>query len=422
MTNFEHIWTEENHYYYDLKNIFLNYGERSKKKFGFGIKEAFLFAHDNSLEFFLAKDEIAKTADFGLEYFSNRESVEKFIADAKKAQLELEEECVSQIAANFFELENQELWDKFDYLGFKTGQLFLFYIMTQPQKTKKIEEKIQSEGNENITYNLTSVGKEFSADFSKKLEEIELKNEYFEEKLFDKHGEEDRLPESANPKYFSSLINLLGNLRFEMRFAWMKAGLLTRLYLKEIIKRGNISSSDLAFYEEEAIKDLLFSGKKISGAILKDRQAGYLLVLENEKIVGFEGVEALDQYKKITTQPSENIKEFKGVCASPGRAVGQVVLLSYTDASDHAGKIEKMPESSVLVTQMTRPNILTACKRALAIVTDEGGLLCHAAIVSRELHIPCVIGTKIATKVLKDGDEVEVDADNGTIKILEGIK
>jgi len=51
-----------------------------------------------------------------------------------------------------------------------------------------------------------------------------------------------------------------------------------------------------------------------------------------------------------------------------------------------------------------------------AIITDEGGLTCHAAIISRELGIPCVIGTKIATKVLHDGDEVDVDADNGIIK------
>jgi pyruvate,water dikinase len=57
-------------------------------------------------------------------------------------------------------------------------------------------------------------------------------------------------------------------------------------------------------------------------------------------------------------------------------------------------------------------------KKAGAIVTDEGGLTCHAAIVSRELRVPCVIGTKIATKVLKDGDLVEVDADRGIVKIL----
>ena len=58
-------------------------------------------------------------------------------------------------------------------------------------------------------------------------------------------------------------------------------------------------------------------------------------------------------------------------------------------------------------------------KNVVAIVTDEGGLTSHAAIISRELKIPCIIGTSNATQILKDGDEVEVDANNGIIKILK---
>jgi len=61
-------------------------------------------------------------------------------------------------------------------------------------------------------------------------------------------------------------------------------------------------------------------------------------------------------------------------------------------------------------------------KRASAIVTDEGGITCHAAIIARELKVPCVIGTKIATQVLKDGDLVEVNANQGIVKILKKAK
>jgi pyruvate,water dikinase len=67
---------------------------------------------------------------------------------------------------------------------------------------------------------------------------------------------------------------------------------------------------------------------------------------------------------------------------------------------------------------MTQPEFLPAMKKAVAIITDEGGLTCHAAIVARELKRPCIIGTKNATKILRDGDYVEVDANNGIIKIL----
>lgn len=68
---------------------------------------------------------------------------------------------------------------------------------------------------------------------------------------------------------------------------------------------------------------------------------------------------------------------------------------------------------------MTSPDYILAMRLASGIITDVGGLMSHAAIVSRELGIPCIVGTKIATKVLKDGDEVEVDADNGVVKIIK---
>ena len=75
-------------------------------------------------------------------------------------------------------------------------------------------------------------------------------------------------------------------------------------------------------------------------------------------------------------------------------------------------------DGDILVTGMTRPEFVPLMKKASAIITDEGGLTCHAAIISRELNIPCIIGTKIATQVLQDGDMVEVDADKGIIRIL----
>jgi pyruvate,water dikinase len=92
------------------------------------------------------------------------------------------------------------------------------------------------------------------------------------------------------------------------------------------------------------------------------------------------------------------------------------------------GKITKIldPRNSknfkkgdILVTTMTSPDFVTLMKKAAAIVTDEGGITCHAAVISRELGIPCVIGTRIATDVLDNGDLVEVNANHGIIKILE---
>lgn len=103
----------------------------------------------------------------------------------------------------------------------------------------------------------------------------------------------------------------------------------------------------------------------------------------------------------------------QGTIANPGKALGRVVICrSLKD-------ISKVKQGDVLVISMTRPEFITAIKKASAIVTDEGGITCHAAIVSRELGIPCIIGVKIATKVLKDGDHVEVNANHGMVKILK---
>ncbi len=99
----------------------------------------------------------------------------------------------------------------------------------------------------------------------------------------------------------------------------------------------------------------------------------------------------------------------KGLGASPGIATGKVkVILSEKE-------ISKVEEGDILVTTMTTPDMVPAMKRAAAIVTDEGGLTCHAAIVSRELGVPAVVGTREATKVLKDGMIVTVDGEKGVV-------
>lgn len=102
----------------------------------------------------------------------------------------------------------------------------------------------------------------------------------------------------------------------------------------------------------------------------------------------------------------------RGIVASPGHARGPAkIFLTPTD-------LQKMNHGDVLITPMTSPDFIPLMKKASGIVTDIGGLLSHAALVSRELDIPCVIGTKVATKVFKDGDMVEVDADKGIVTKL----
>jgi pyruvate,water dikinase len=103
-----------------------------------------------------------------------------------------------------------------------------------------------------------------------------------------------------------------------------------------------------------------------------------------------------------------------GMTAYPGIVQGRVRVVH------DVKKVHDFRVGDVLVSGMTRPEFLPLMKKAAAFITDSGGILSHAAITARELKKPCVINTKHGTKVLKDGDRVEVDANKGIVKKLVG--
>jgi len=100
-----------------------------------------------------------------------------------------------------------------------------------------------------------------------------------------------------------------------------------------------------------------------------------------------------------------------GISGAPKAASGRVVILK----DDSAAEINRVQTGDILVATMTKPDMVPAMKRAAAIVTDEGGLTCHAAIVARELEVPCTVGTKNATQVLVEGEVVTVDGNEGKV-------
>lgn len=130
------------------------------------------------------------------------------------------------------------------------------------------------------------------------------------------------------------------------------------------------------------------------------------------KILTFSGTDAVFIEAQLKKTNNGKITEIKGMVANKGIAKGRVrICRSIYD-------IPKVKKGEILVASMTRPEFLPAMQKAAAFITDEGGVTSHAAIISREMNKPCVIGTKIATEVLKDGDIVEVDANKGIVRKL----
>jgi len=114
--------------------------------------------------------------------------------------------------------------------------------------------------------------------------------------------------------------------------------------------------------------------------------------------------------KPLLSKEKVTDQTIKGTVAFVGKVEGTVKVVKRIE------DLKKVNKGDILVAQMTFPSYIVAMNRAAAFVTDEGGITCHAAIIAREIKKPCVIGTKIATKVLKDGDLVEVDAERGVVE------
>ncbi len=101
----------------------------------------------------------------------------------------------------------------------------------------------------------------------------------------------------------------------------------------------------------------------------------------------------------------------KGGIGSPGKSTGKVKIILSKDIKD-----QSLANGEILVCDMTTPDFISLMRQSAGIITDFGGILSHAAIVARELKIPCITGTKNATSILKDGDLIELNADEGVIK------
>lgn len=189
--------------------------------------------------------------------------------------------------------------------------------------------------------------------------------------------------------------------------------------LNFIEKEYNISRKLTDGCSSKEIESIL-NGNEINKKDLEDR--AFCLIVSDNKVTNFYGKQAEDILNHLNENHSikkvDSNNSITGKSAFKGIAVGKVLKL---DESEYRNceKILKGKKDYILVTPMTRPEIVPYLKNAKAIVTDEGGITCHAAIVARELKIPCIIGTKIATHILKEGDFVEVDADKGTVEKIK---
>ena len=189
-----------------------------------------------------------------------------------------------------------------------------------------------------------------------------------------------------------------------------------RKVFEALARRGKFSTwRDCFYFTSEELGQLLLGKLKNPKRLIKKREM--VAMYRSEKGINILSLDDTNklysfimQKKNESDGEGKHISEVKGLSAQKGiiRGVVKIVLGS----SD----FHKVMPGDILVTTMTSVDFVPVMAKAAAFVTNEGGIICHAAIVSREMKKPCIIGTKNATKTFKDGDYVEVNGDTGIVK------
>lgn len=185
--------------------------------------------------------------------------------------------------------------------------------------------------------------------------------------------------------------------------------------LKELGGRYDIPFLNLKFLLTEELPEILMDKKAVINKT--NQRIGHPFIVEYRN--GRGGVLTEKEGAKIIKELDGQIfssDEIKGAVACRGNKEKYEGRVKVLYSAKESAKVE---EDDFLVAVMTTPDYIMAMRKAAGFITDEGGVTCHAAIVAREMNKPCVIGTRNATKVLRDGDIIQMDTAQGTIKIVK---
>ncbi|MCI8568775.1 MAG: hypothetical protein HFJ11_02195 [Bacilli bacterium] len=201
----------------------------------------------------------------------------------------------------------------------------------------------------------------------------------------------------------SELKELLIDFRNNYDYILYKANEYLHNKAKKILPKEYQEHIKFLFIEE------VFQNKMPSLDLIQKRKNGYIFF--DNKLELVDNIPLWLERKNIVIKSQQDGKIIKGSVAYSGKKTGKVCQI-YTKED-----FKKFEKGDILVTTMTTPKFTPILKLAGAIVTDEGGITCHAAIIARELKIPCIIGCKNATEILKNDMIVEVNANEGIINI-----
>lgn len=253
--------------------------------------------------------------------------------------------------------------------------------------------------------------REIRIDAKKELAELYKK---YEKAIERKNNLIEKLNLSKEARHAIDALNEFVSERDAAKGKYCYALLCYDLLLHEICSRLNISKDEALHYDIEEIMSALDLGMKLD---VSARMNGFSIVSirGDINILDKTATDEMIREKGLrdTFSDIDETTEFKGTVACTGNVKGKVRVI------DYPGEIDDFLDGEILVTYMTTMEFTPIFKKAKGIITDEGGLSSHAAIISREFGLPCVVGTVVATRALKTGDVVELDADNGVVRKVD---
>lgn len=441
----------------------------------FADKHYLHFSEGRFLSTYYEKEQMKRAAEAGYQDFTNQKYLEEYFSTIKDLLLENENFIQGIAEKEMASLSDAELREIDAMIGDLNTRLFGYYHSSQPQCVSKLEAELKkeiaktapqekqaelfsllstptmrsliqeeeiawlklvdsSQDDEALEHHRqryfilgTGDGHEPSSlEDLKNRKQDDLKSGNIREKLDKLENAQEELQkeqQSSVERYqlsdeaqsLARTLGMIAHWRFEIRLrGWMPLIFYGNSNLEEMGKRrGYALKHMLNMRLDELIR--FEKDEEISKEELEIRDEAFCIGIIDGKRFFFSGAEAKRKFEELVTQTSfENTETLKGSIARSGVATGPVLKVRWGEDVQEA--LAKAPKDFILVAGQTRPQLMPLIRKAVAIVTDEGGITSHAAIVSRELGIPCIIGTKHATDVLENGDTIEVDAHKGEVR------
>ncbi len=356
-------------------------------------KEGILIYEHHQLSAYATKKELKCAAEIGKDLFNNDGYKNVFVQ--LKSVVEKNRDTVSQYAKQYLrELSNKELLKSYENLFESMRNFVNQYKYTEPYYLINIEE-----------------------DLDKLLQVKESDQErraHLKVKLLSSANEQDN-----KTNRLVRFIHKISKERFEAKRIDAAMSDCAENLLEETARRSFMAVTQISSFTKKELEQLLLDNVKPGINAVNKRKQAFALKISDRNIKEYIG-EEFNDFKILIIPESQSInKQIMGSTAFPGRVTGKAIVLPIISTTEEYKEfIDEFKGGSILVAPMTSPELVPIFKKVLAIVTDEGGITSHAALIAREMKIPCIVGTSYATKLIRNDMELLVDATNAQVTII----